>query len=170
MCLEKGRVKFEKHLIDKILLIFSVVLFVLGISLPMFTLQKFVVIKDSFSLLNGAFDLLKEGEVFLFIVIFGFSVVVPIYKFALFWKISGNKITCLEERLNRVKRLIAISKWSMADVFVIAILASTVKLGAIATIKVHIGLLFFGMSVIATMVLSQRILSDYELKPKYKIT
>ena len=53
----------------------------------------------------------------------------------------------------------------MVDVFVIAVLAATVKLNMIATIEVHIGLYLFGSGVIMSMLLVHSLLSDYELKP-----
>ena len=54
----------------------------------------------------------------------------------------------------------------MADVFVIAVLASTIKVGGLAHVSVHIGLLVFGLSVLLSLVLSHRLTSQYELKPK----
>ena len=58
-----------------------------------------------------------------------------------------------------------IGKWSMADVFIIAIMAATIKFGGLAAVHVHIGLLFFAISVVLSLVVTHRILSHYELRP-----
>lgn len=48
---------------------------------------------------------------------------------------------------------------------ILAILAATIKLGGLATVKVHIGLLFFAVYVLLSMVLTHRLLSGYRLQP-----
>jgi paraquat-inducible protein A len=45
-------------------------------------------------------------------------------------------------------------KWSMLDVFVVALLVVSVKLGAMAEARVEIGIYAFAASVILTMLLS----------------
>lgn len=148
------------------LLALTIVLFILGISLPMFTLTKLVFLEDSFSLLAGSFQLLREGEVFLFLVITGFSIIIPLYKYILCGVYINSPDQSMPHQLRFIKRILYIGKWSMADVFVIAVLAATVKFGAIASVKVHVGLIIFALSVISGMLLTHRLAADYELKPK----
>ena len=52
----------------------------------------------------------------------------------------------------------------MADVFVIAILASTVKLGVLANINIHSGLIVFSLSVILALVLSSYLTKGYSMQ------
>ncbi len=151
---------------DRVFLGISIVLFCLGITLPMFTLQKFFVVNDTFSLLGGVFELLKVKEYFLVAVVFGFSVLTPILKFVLSWLVLSIDEFDQKKRLFAVRKLATICKWSMADVFIIAILAATIKLGGLATVKVHIGLLFFGCYVVLSMMLTHRLLKAYALQPK----
>jgi len=151
---------------DRVFLGVSMVLFTLGISLPMFSLQKFFVVNDSFSLLGGAYELFKVNEFFLVAVILGFSVLTPVLKFALSWIVLSIDDVQEHKRLLAIRLLSKICKWSMADVFIIAILAATIKLGGLATVKIHIGLLFFGLYAIISMVLTHRLLGVYELQPK----
>ncbi|GAA6138121.1 hypothetical protein NBRC116583_18680 [Arenicella sp. 4NH20-0111] len=151
---------------DRVFLGVSMVLFVLGISLPMFSLQKFFVVNDSFSLLGGVYELLKAQEFFLVVVIFGFSVLTPTIKFALSWFALSIEDSGSKTRLFAIRKLAKICKWSMADVFIIAILAATVKLGGLAAVKVHVGLLFFGGYAILSMILTHRLLRAYELQPR----
>ena len=48
-------------------------------------------------------------------------------------------------------------KWSMLDVFVVAILVVAVKLGAIANVEMRYGLYAFAASVLITMFITARI-------------
>lgn len=132
----------------------------------MFTMEKFIVFKDSFSLLAGLYQLLISGEVFLFLLIFVFSVAMPLYKFALSFKYVFKRLPTPGLQLRQIKRIATAGKWSMADVFVIAILASTIKVGGMAHVSVHIGFLCFGCSVLLSLILSHRMMSHYELKLK----
>jgi len=131
----------------------------------MFSFNKFYIFNDTFSLLGGVIFLLQEGELFLFVILFGFSIALPLYKMVLSFLLVSNRIKDPEHKIKTVNRLAIIGKWSMTDVFVIAILAATVKLGMIATIEVHTGLFVFGAGVITSMLLVHRLLVGYELRP-----
>jgi paraquat-inducible protein A len=48
-------------------------------------------------------------------------------------------------------------RWAMLDVLVVAILVVSVKLGALATVEVHIGLCFVGASILLSMYLTERV-------------
>jgi len=134
-------------------------------ALPMFSFHKFYIFDDTFSLLGGVTYLLEEGELFLFLILFAFSIALPIYKMVLSFLLVSNRIKDTERKLTIVNRLAIVGKWSMTDVFVIAILAATVKLGMIATIEVHTGLFVFGAGVTTSILLVHRLLKDYALRP-----
>ncbi|WP_353407589.1 paraquat-inducible protein A [Pseudoteredinibacter isoporae] len=153
-------------MINRALWVSSVVLFMFGICLPMFTMQKFLIFNDTFSLLGGLYELLTSGEFFLFSLILVFSVLMPAGKFYVSFMLAFDKLHSPEEKLNTVKKMLLVGKWSMADVFVIAILASTIKVGGLAHVSVHIGLFVFCASALLTLVLSHRLMLDYELAVK----
>ena len=153
---------------DRVFLGISITFFFLGICLPMFTLQKFFIINDTFSLMGGVAELFRKSEYLLAGVIFSFSVLTPIIKFALSWLVLSIDEVEQEKRLFAVRKLATICKWSMADVFILAILAATIKLGGLATVEVHIGLVFFAAYVLLSMVLTHRLLSHYRLQPLEK--
>ena len=48
-------------------------------------------------------------------------------------------------------------KWSMLDVFVVAVLLASVKLGALAQVQIHSGLYAFAASVLLTMLITARV-------------
>ena len=143
----------------------SLACFVLGISLPMFSLTKLVFLNDEFSLLAGLWQLMTQGDVLLFIVLLLFSVLGPSYKYYLLCRLIWQALPC-PQHLKAIQQLMLISKWSMADVFLIAVLVSTVKLGGLANVEAHIGLLFFGLSVVTSLYLSHLMLKPYHLVRK----
>ena len=56
----------EARLLTVILLV-TVALLAVGIVAPIITLNKFLLIENTFSILSGSIELLKEGKFFLFI-------------------------------------------------------------------------------------------------------
>ncbi len=84
----------------------------------------------------------------------GFSVVFPAVKLLLLFLIWNLEDTQSMRHRRNLKWLATYSKWSMLDVFVVALLVVTVKLGALAQAKVEFGLYAFAASVILTMLIS----------------
>lgn len=125
-----------------------------GATLPFFTFSKFFVFDDTFSLFSGIFHLLTAGEPVLFALVFLFSIMLPVYKMFVLFRLINNR--SLDERRRRryTAMLMVLGKWSMLDVFVVAMLIMTVKLGAIASVEVHVGLYLFSAGVLASMLLT----------------
>lgn len=65
---------------------------------------------------------------------------------------TGSKFQAAHERFLYV--LETWGKWSMLDVFVVALLFVSVKLGSLANVTVHEGLYWFGGAVIVIQLLS----------------
>lgn len=132
------------------LCVMSALALVVGLVAPVMTLKKLVVVKNTFSLGSGLISLGAEGHIILFVLIGLFSVVFPIAKIALLTiatnAVSGERITRWLGWLN------IFGKWSMLDVFVVAVLLATVKLRMLADVEVHYGLYAFAASVVLTMV------------------
>lgn len=136
----------------------SIALFT-GAILPMFSFNKFFIFNSTYSLLSGVIYLFKEGELLLFTIIFVFSIVFPIIKMQLLYLVINNKVQEHEKGII-AEKLLKYGKWSMLDVFVVAILASTVKLGTMANIEVHPGLTIFALGVLGSMWLTKNISSS----------
>lgn len=134
------------------LLVVAVGLFLIGILMPIFTLEKFFLVRNTVSIVGACAQLFQEGHYLLFVIVGGFSVVFPMLKFGLlwvFWFATGKRRQTVAGFVHWVALY---GKWSMLDVFVVAILLVTVKLGAIASVQVHEGLYAFAASVVLTMV------------------
>lgn len=122
-------------------------------------MTKFVVLDNTFSVLSGALGLLKEGQFFLFVVITGFSVVLPLLKMAILYKLLNVKQQASAHLDRYLHWMHLFGKWSMLDVFVVAVLVVAVKLGAIASVEMRFGLYAFTAAVLFTMYITARVVS-----------
>ncbi|TCK17671.1 paraquat-inducible protein A [Thiogranum longum] len=143
----------------RILLAISAVSLFAGLVTPIITLKKFVLVENTFSVLGGVLELLKEGQVFLFVIIAGFSVVLPILKIGVLYRLLGKR-AMPANNLDRALRLMHLyGKWSMLDVFVVAVLVVAVKLGVIVSVEMRFGLYAFALSVLLTMYITARVVT-----------
>ncbi|HPY40294.1 MAG TPA: paraquat-inducible protein A [Thiolinea sp.] len=135
-------------------LLAALCLFAAGTFAPLMELEKFWVFKNQFSLYSGLQNLWLQGEHFLFIFLFLFSILTPLVKiFGLALVVNSSEAYQLRHK--RFLQILAIwGKWSMLDVFVVALLFVAVKLGALANITVHYGLYLFAASVILVHIFS----------------
>ncbi len=143
----------------RVILLINLVLLAVGLVAPIITLKKFILIENTFSVFSGAIGLINENHIFLFILIAGFSIVLPLLKIAVLYKLlslQGNKAAQLERYLHWMHLY---GKWAMLDVFVVAVLIVAVKLGAIVSVELHYGLYAFAASVILTMYITARVVS-----------
>lgn len=137
-----------------LLLLAALGLLIAGLRLPLITLEKFYFFSNTVSLWSALQQLRAEGEWGLFVLIGLFSVVFPVIKIlllALVWNFGSEGSRTHRRHL---KWLAEYSKWSMLDVFVVALLVVSVKLGALAQAHVQEGIYFFAASVVLTMLVS----------------
>lgn len=143
----------------RLLLIVTCLLLVMGLVAPIITLKKFILIENTFSVLSGVLQLLNEGQFFLFVVITGFSIVVPVLKIAVLNKLLSPKARSLENMDKYLHWMHLYGKWSMLDVFVVAVLVVAVKLGVVASVEMRFGLYSFTVAVVLTMYVTARVVS-----------
>lgn len=150
-----------KTTINAVLFLASVC-FAVGIIAPMLTLKKLMLVSNTFSVLSGTLTLMSEGEYLLFVVIFGFSVVLPSLKIILLFMIWNSNTLRDEPAPRYLAWFAALGKWSMLDVFVVAVLLASVKLGALASVEIHYGLYAFATSVVLIMIATGHIKRIFE--------
>lgn len=112
------------------------------------------------TIFEGVLELVHYGSYDIAAVVFLASIVVPITKFiAISWLalVAGNSATFEQAhtRLKVYEVVEFIGRWSMIDVFVVAILSALVQLGFIATIKPGPAAFSFALSVAFTMLSAQ---------------
>lgn len=139
------------------LLVIASLLFVVGISLPMITLSKFWIIQNSMSVLTGVLELFRNGQLVLGAVVAGFSILLPVLKIGVLFKLCSPRLTDSPGIQRYLHLMHSYGRWAMLDVLVVAVLIVTVKLGAIASIEVHSGLYAFGASVLMIMLITSQV-------------
>ena len=137
-------------------------LFGTGIFFPFFHVTKFWVFDDAVSVVGGIITLFREGEYFLFAVLTLFTLVFPCIKLGLLTVVWLER----QHDLARVRRLHgwveSLGKWSMLDVFVVAILIVAMKSAGVADLHIGLGLYLFTFSVVATQFASAWVASLLE--------
>lgn len=136
-----------------LLLLVSGALLAYGLYAPVLTIQKKILFWEegnTFSIISGCISLFREGHIFLSVIIFFFSVVFPVAKLIALLSIWALKFS--ERRRQSVLTwLEALGKWSMLDVFVVAIIVVTVKLGSLANAQPRGGIYAFAAAILLTM-------------------
>ena len=138
------------------LLFIAAIFLAVGLVTPIITLKKFIFIQNTFSIISGTWGLLKEGHLFLFFIISLFSIILPIFKIFFLANILYSAAPTKSNSNKTLALLHRFGRWSMLDVFVVAILVVAVKLGAIADVEKHIGLYFYAASAILLMFIISR--------------
>ncbi|MCA2013534.1 paraquat-inducible protein A [Pararhodobacter sp. CCB-MM2] len=107
------------------------------------------------TILGGAIDLAHHGSWGVAAIVFVASILIPVAKFAVIgylalavhrgWPLQGRT------RFHLYEAVEFIGRWSMIDVFVVAILAALVRFNLAASIAPGIAAISFALSVVFTM-------------------
>jgi paraquat-inducible protein A len=145
------RERFPGHFEIPLLLVLSTVLLGAGLSMPLMDVEKMLFWKNQYSVLTGITGLFSAQEYFLSAILFFFCLVFPIIKLFTLWTLW--QFQCTDEARNKILGWLALlGKWSMLDVFVVAILVVAVKLGPMANVKPRAGVYIFAVAIILSIV------------------
>lgn len=134
------------------LILLSLGLFLYGVFAPLIRVEHFYIFGNDISLYGALKDLYRQGDLFLFAVILGFSLVFPLLKLLLLGaavNLPGN------HRQGPLHWVAMLGKWSMLDVFVVALLVVSLKVRGLTDIQVQPGAWAFGISVLLSIGLVQ---------------
>lgn len=110
---------------------------------------------QSDTILSGAIYFAQTGAWHIALVILVASIVVPLLKIvSLVYLLISVQRGSTHRRIDRTRiyRITqSVGRWSMVDIFVVAILVALVQLGPIAGIEAGPGALYFGAVVVLTM-------------------
>lgn len=111
------------------------------------------------TIVGGVIELVHYGEWAIALIVFAASVLIPVSKFCvilyLVWSIQRRSRLDAHRRIVLYEVVEFIGRWSMVDVFVVAILTALVHIGFIAAINPGPAALFFALSVGFTMLSAQ---------------
>jgi paraquat-inducible protein A len=151
------------------LLLTAMILYVPANALPVMRTSTFGS-TNADTIMSGVVYFLTHGDWPLALVIFTASVLVPLLKMLalIYLLISVQRKSRIRQRtrtrLYRVTELIG--RWSMVDVFVVALLAALVQMGALITIEPDWGALAFAgvvvLTMLAAMAFDPRLIWDHQ--------
>ena len=129
---------------------------------PMMSTQTFAGLagNSEATILGGVVELMHYGNYDIALIVFVASVIVPVGKFlAIAWlAVFAGRPASVDQAHSRLKVYEVvefIGRWSMIDVFVVAILSALVQLGFVASIRPGPAAVSFALSVAFTMLSAQ---------------
>ncbi|GGC01988.1 hypothetical protein GCM10011352_30220 [Marinobacterium zhoushanense] len=138
------------------LALFSGLLLLAGMVTPLLTLTRFWIFDEQISILTGIAKLWMQGQYLLFLLIFGFSVILPLAKLGLLVRLLSLNGAANGHTQKILHLMHEYGRWAMLDVMVVAMLIVTVKLGVIVSVQVHYGLYIFAAGVLLTMLVTRQ--------------
>jgi paraquat-inducible protein A len=118
-------------------------------------LTKTLIESSESTIVGGVLELVKHHNYGIAAVVFFASIVIPVGKFLaiiyLAVSVQTGSVLNQHQRHKLFDVVEFIGRWSMIDVFVVAILSALVQLNAVATINPGIAAVSFALSVIFTM-------------------
>lgn len=125
---------------------------------PMLQTRTLLTVQED-TIVGGAIELFHYGSPGVALIILIASVAIPIGKFLAiaFLAISVRRVSSISMHQRQLLYEVVeyIGRWSMIDIFVVAIMSSLVQLNTLAAINPGRASLFFALSVIFTMLSAQ---------------
>lgn len=107
------------------------------------------------TIMSGVITLMKHGMLPIAAVVFIASILVPTFKLVgialLLYSVQRHQPLSARQRILMYRFIEFIGRWSMLDIFVIAILVAVVNFGRIASVEANLGAVAFASVVILTM-------------------
>jgi paraquat-inducible protein A len=136
------------------LVITSIILFFPANMLPIMEVE-FLGIPDRSTILDGILYFLKEGSFGIGLIIFVASILVPLFKIIgmliILLSIRSGKKHYLRQKAKMFRFIEFIGRWSMLDIFVVALLTVLVDFGFLTSMHTAPGATYFCAVVVATM-------------------
>ncbi|WP_191485791.1 paraquat-inducible protein A [Pseudomonas sp. FEN] len=136
------------------LLLTSAILYIPANMLPIMTVNSLGK-GDPSTIMSGVIALVQHGMFPIAAVVFVASILVPTFKLVgialLLFSVQRHQPLSARQRIVMYRFIEFIGRWSMLDIFVIAILVAVVNFGRIASIEANLGAIAFASVVILTM-------------------
>jgi paraquat-inducible protein A len=130
------------------ILLFSLLLILVGLTAPALKVESFYFFTEQYSIWSGIMSLFEQDQLFIGMIILVFSVVFPISKIVL-----GLAAYNLYEKqpartAHLIKTIGALSKWSMVDVFAIALVVVVINGRVLSKASIDAGIGMFALGVL----------------------
>lgn len=136
------------------LLITAAIIYIPANVLPIMTVSSLGQ-GDPSTIMSGVIQLVQHGMISIAAVVFIASILVPTFKLVgialLLFSVQRRQPLSARQRIWMYRFIEFIGRWSMLDIFVIAILVAVVNFGRIASVEANLGAVAFATVVILTM-------------------
>ena len=136
------------------LLLTSAILYIPANLLPIMTVSSLGQGSPS-TIMSGVIELVQHGMIPIAAVVFIASILVPTFKLVgialLLFSVQRRQPLSARQRIIMYRFIEFIGRWSMLDIFVIAILVAVVNFGRIASVEANLGAVAFASVVVITM-------------------
>jgi paraquat-inducible protein A len=136
------------------LLITAAILYIPANVLPIMTVNSLGQ-GDPSTIMSGVIQLMQHGMYPIAAVVFVASILVPTFKLIglglLLFSVQRRLPMSARQRMLMYRFIEFIGRWSMLDIFVIAILVAVVNFGRLASVEANLGAVAFATVVILTM-------------------
>ena len=136
------------------LLLTSAILYIPANLLPIMTINSLGQGSPS-TIMAGVIELMQHGMIPIAAVVFIASILVPTFKLVgialLLYSVQRHQPLSARQRIIMYRFIEFIGRWSMLDIFVIAILVAVVNFGRIASVEANLGAVAFASVVVLTM-------------------
>lgn len=136
------------------LLITAAILYIPANLLPIMTINSLGQGSPS-TIMAGVIELVQHGMFPIAAVVFIASILVPTFKLVgiglLLFSVQRHQPLSARQRIVMYRFIEFIGRWSMLDIFVIAILVAVVNFGRLASVEANLGAAAFASVVILTM-------------------
>ena len=138
-----------------VLLLITAIALGFGLVMPLITFKQLVFFTNTFSIISGVKALYSQNQFLLFTVIIIFSIIIPILKLLLMAANWNFPVTHDQHWRTRLLALsAALGRWSMLDVFAVAVFVVMMKINLVSEVQTHRGLIIFTFAVLGLMCLN----------------
>ena len=125
--------------------------------MPAISVTRFVLFGETYSIIDGILGFWSDGRYGLFVLVFLFSVVLPLGKVAVgIWAwLAAADPGSLPDRLLRAAAWV--SRWSMLDVCIVALLVVALEGSLLTTADIHAGVVLFAAGVVVSTIATHRL-------------
>ena len=132
----------------------ALVLFIPANTLPILSISQMGHRSES-TIWSGVVELWQTGTPGIAVLVFLCSILIPLFKILGLLYLCGSYQIHSPRKYSSLLRFISvIGRWSMLDVFLVAIFVAIVKLGTFASIQTELGIVAFSGVVVLTMLAS----------------
>jgi len=140
-----------------LMLLSSLVLLGFGVFMPALTVEQFYIFDSTKSVAGTIAALFAQGHILLGVVVTVFSLVFPLAKLILSFRIWVARDPSSPGVQRALRWTVKLGRWSMLDVFMAALVVGILTLGMVASVEAHVGLYIFGGAIVLAMLGAHRL-------------